>query len=127
MNTQTPAPFLPLPPQGSNLKIVAQHARNQHIQLRTWANKVNAQINQTVGPVLASSVSITISALIHHVTGTAPIKTFVPNPQSTGAIFLIADGAWQTITGGNIKEATIVTPGRAYQWVFDGTLWYLVM
>lgn len=131
MNQPIAQPFLPA--TSRNPQVLARQALNVRIQTKTWADQVTAQINsqtQGVGDPIASSLNITVGLKghpIYHVTGTAKIKTITPPSNFTGPIWLIADGLWQTITGGNIKEAIIVTVGRAYQWVFDGALWYLVM
>lgn len=103
--------------------------RGHYQDLQTWTTRVTTQVNfqvQSPGSVIASAPTLNLPANIHHVSGTAKISRFNAGPGHTGPIWLIADGLWQTVTGGNIKEATIVVVGRAYSWIFDGTFWFLV-
>ncbi len=94
---------------------------------------------QGVGAVIASAPTIAVQSSMHHVTGTAAIATIhlpqsmVPPPAGTtsgtdfsGPVWLIADGLWTLVTGGNIAFAATPAVGQAVCIVFDpGTAtWY---
>lgn len=101
--------------------------RDLHYALRKWQSEVIAQLNsqsQGIGPTLASGPALTVSNYIHHVSGTAAIQTITAAPNFTGSVKLIADGAWTTVTTGNIALAVTATPGRAYEFTYTGSLWY---
>ena len=87
-----------------------------------------ANLDVTIGAVLPSAVSITLTNQFHHVSGTAAIKTIViPSDSVTGggftggAIYLIPDAAWTTITGGNIGLGSTAVVGKVLIMVYDGS------
>lgn len=97
--------------------------------LANWGSK--AGINPPggyLGPNIASSATVTPTAPLHHVTGTASITTIaLPYTGFVGAITFIADGAWTMTTGGTAGTdiSTVVTAvsGQALDMVYDGTIW----
>ena len=91
--------------------------------LYTWAKKLNKYLNDfqtqvsqsintgisAVGPNLVAASTIIFTSPIHHITGSAAISTVqVPPNFAGGPVYLINDGSWSLITGGNIARA--VTP-----------------
>jgi hypothetical protein len=65
---------------------------------------------------------------MEHVSGTAAIANFTPTVTGTGngQIYqVIADGAWTTVTSGNIKNAISAVIGQAYTITYDGTNFYI--
>lgn len=93
--------------------------------------EVHDQINsavQGVGPDIASAADISVTHPIHHVTGTNPIATINPPPGFSGPIWLIADGAFSLISGGNIAAPVTAVVDTVVQLIFDpGTeMWYPV-
>lgn len=116
--------LLPELPAGKDQR---PYDRDLHYALRRWQSAVIAQLNtqsQGVGPILVSGPTITVSNYIHHVSGTATIQTIVATANFTGSVKLIADGAWSTGTSGNIQLAVAATPGRVYEFTYNGTTWY---
>ncbi len=80
-------------------------------------------------PAVASAASIYLPRSPVHVSGTAAISSITP-PAGTSAtvgatIVLIPDGAWTTVTGGNIYAAGTATAGVPVTAVYDGSKWYL--
>lgn len=86
-------------------------------------------VGGSVGAALVSATTIAPVSQMTHVSGTAAISTIVlPASYSNkvgGCLTLIADGAWKTITGGNISTAINATVGMPYQACYDGSKWYL--
>lgn len=122
MNHAVARPVLPHLPEGKR-----QYDLDNQASTRTTLGKVIDQVNQTssVGKtVLQSQPTLTISNSIHHVSGTAAIATITAPKGNTGYVVLIADGAWTTVTTGNISLAVVATIGRAYPFWFDGATWY---
>ena len=100
--------------------------RDLEKSLRDWSGIVEAQLNsqvQSVGAVLDSADTITLTNPIHHVAGTNQITTIIAPDGFTGPVCLIADGAWITNTTGNISGAFVAAPGFYYSFVFDGSMW----
>lgn len=85
--------------------------------------QVNTQV-QGVGPVLPSAPLLIPTAAIHHVSGVAAIDTINAPSAFSGPLFLIPDGAWTLVLGGNIGKATTAVVGQVMMVVFDYTLWY---
>lgn len=107
--------------------LVPQHNRRDAAIASTLSSLVD-QTNSfgAVGAVLPSGPSITLAARIHHVSGAAQIKNIIAAPGFTGGdVLLIPDGAWTTVTGGNIGKAYTATQGIPAHAVFDGSLWWL--
>ena len=78
------------------------------------------------GTAIASATTIAPIAEVTHVTGTAAISTITaPYSGFGGCVILIADGAWTTVTGGNIFAAMTATVGTPYRACYDGTTWYV--
>lgn len=93
------------------------------------ANKfapIGSQLNNIIGPALASNtVAIAPTARIHHVTGTLAVATItLPYPDFQGEVILIPDGAFTTVTTGNIALAITATVSRPVVCNFDGSKWY---
>lgn len=84
---------------------------------------------QVVGAAITSAATIAPVNGIVHVTGTAAISTITPPTGMSatvgGCITLIADGAWSTVTGGNIFAAMTAVAGTPYTACKDATTWYL--
>lgn len=82
-----------------------------------------------VGPVLASSATVTPTHPIHHVSGTESVTT-IPPPFTgfVGTLTLIADAAFTMATGGTsgsaIGTAVTMVASQAIDLVYDGTTWY---
>lgn len=108
-------PFLVAPPKdrfSSALKSILQNLISQH----------NSDV--TVGPVIPAATTIKVTAAYHHVSGTAAIKNITAPPGFKGAIHLIPDGLFTTVTGGNIGLATTAVVGKIITLVFDGSKWW---
>lgn len=91
--------------------------------LTDWFQPAVAQINETVGPAIASATTITITNAIHHVTGTTEIdKINVPQGFS-GSVKLIPDGAFTTAVvaapNGNIAKASTAVVGQVMILTYD--------
>src|ERR1022692_4910342 len=85
---------------------------------------VGDRFSSITGPVLASAATIAPVSGITHISGTAAISTItLPWPGFQGTITLVADGAWETITGGNISTAFQAVTGSVYSLTFDGANW----
>lgn len=96
-------------------------------ELRQHDHDIIAQLNsqvQSVGAVLKSAATLSLTNPIHHVSGTAAIKNIEAPDGFTGPAWLIPDGAWSTVTGGNIGLASVAVIGRALMVVFDGDTWW---
>lgn len=78
----------------------------------------------TVGAPLTASATLTPTASIHHVSGTAPISFIAPLKNAVGPLHLIADGAWSIVTGGNIGTARTAIVGRTMTLIYDGAAWW---
>jgi hypothetical protein len=86
---------------------------------------VAANTPPVVGAVLASGVTVTLTATIHHISGVAAIDTIVPPfPGFRGAVNLIPDGAFSGTLAGNIGVAFTAVVGRQIDVVYDGTKWW---
>lgn len=77
-----------------------------------------------VGPILSSAPIIVVSARIHHVSGTGAIKTITQPPGAGGDLWLIPDGLWTLVTGGNIGKSSTAVVGKALPLIWDGKLWW---
>lgn len=116
MNRQLPRPVIITPPKDrTSAALLAS--------LNGLISQVNSQV-QGVGTVLASAPTLALTNAIHHVSGTAAIKNIMPTGGFTGPVWLIPDGLWTTVTGGNIGLGTIAVVGKALTMVFDGTKWW---
>jgi hypothetical protein len=87
-------------------------------------------VGGNIGTPIASSTTVAPVAPITHITGTSSLSTItVPTRGDgiawTGCLSLIADGAWSTVTGGNIATAITAVAGTVYQACYDGSSWYL--
>jgi len=95
----------------------------------TPATVTTLNLQQQIGPSIASATTIAPVAGVFHVTGTAAIATITPpiGMSSTigGCLTLIADGAWSTTTAGNIYTALTATAGNSYTECYDGSKWYV--
>lgn len=82
-----------------------------------------------IGASVASSNTIAPVSTSFHLTGTTPVETVTPltGMSSTigGTLFVMADAASSTITGGNILNAVTFSAGNLYIWQYDGTNWYI--
>jgi hypothetical protein len=79
----------------------------------------------SLGTAIPSASTIAPTASVTHVTGTSSISTITPPYAGfVGSLTLIADGAWTTVTGGNIAAAMTAVAGVQYTFTYDGTLWY---
>lgn len=84
----------------------------------------------TIRSTPAAATTITPNDLLTHVSGTGAIATItVPKSLITGPfegyLYLIADGAWTTVTTGNIANAITAVVGQAYIAIWEGAKWYL--
>lgn len=73
-------------------------------KLNEFQEQSNTQV-QGVGATIASSATITVSAAIHHVTGSDTITTINAPAGFSGPVHLLADGTFSLGTGGNINLA----------------------
>jgi len=106
-----------------------------------WAAKLNNFLNllltqlaqnantgqATFGKNIASASSILVTDSLHHITGTAAIRTINSPPSFAGGpIWLVADGAWSLVTGGNIAAPATPAVGDTVEVIFDPVLklWY---
>jgi hypothetical protein len=95
--------------------------------LTSAINKLTEQANAdvTIGAVLVAAPTIKVHAQFHHVAGTAAIKDIIaPSGFTGGAIHLIPDGLWTTVTGGNIGVATTAVVGKVLALIFDGAMYW---
>ena len=115
----TPAQFYP-PDRGY------KWAQKTHARLSQYFSQFQKTYNsagQGVGPTIASADTITVTAAIHHVTGTASIRQInLGAQQFSGAVHLIADGAWKLVTGGNINVAMTPVVGQHITIVLDNLM-----
>lgn len=96
------------------------------------SNRWSADWSQVFGTVVGSPLSSTGSNVtiaptsgIHHVTGTGSVKTIsLPVTGFVGCIDLIPDGAFTTVTGGNVALPSTAVVDRTLRECFDGTSWY---
>ena len=96
-----------------------------HVDAQNQLAVVGSQLNNVVGPPIASTTTISPTYQVHHVTGTVAIATI--NPPYTGfqgTIQLIPDGAFTTTTAGNIGLASTGVVGKTLEMCFDGKIWY---
>lgn len=99
--------------------------------VQTFNTKLLNQVNNSgvlPGPTLASATTITVSSSIHHVTGSASISTITPVATfAGGAVYLINDGSWQFVSGGNIATPYIPGAGELVTVVYstDTQKWYV--
>lgn len=85
------------------------------------------QLNNIVGPAIASAATIQITHRVHHVTGTGAIVTMTPPfPGFQGWVGLIADGIFTWTAAGNIFVLGTATAGngRIMDFFYDGAKWY---
>lgn len=80
----------------------------------------------TVGATLASAATVTISARIHPVTGAVAITRISASPDFSGAVTLVALGAWTLAVGGNIAKAAAPAIGQIVILVYNPATqtWY---
>ncbi len=111
----------PNPPQapsfdGSSYSTVVASVKslfNWAAQFAGYYNAYTTQSSQIIntatsgfGASLPSAVTIKITNALHHVTGSASISTIhVPPNFSGGPVWLVNNGSWMLITGGNIARA----------------------
>jgi hypothetical protein len=98
------------------------YRRQMTVRLKEELDSIHEQLNsqiQGIGAILESADSIVPSAAIHHVSGSKTIRTIVAPSGFSGPLFLIADGAWQLATGGNIAVAVTATVNRVMIVVYD--------
>lgn len=95
------------------------------LRLQEVRTQINTQV-QGVGVPLASAATITPVAAIHHVTGAAAIANITVPPGFSGNIWLIPDGAWTLVTGGNIaiNAQAVVSKVMNVCWDPNAALWY---
>ena len=83
---------------------------------------------QPVGSSISSTgVNVTISptAMIHHITGVGSIQTInLPYAGFTGTMVLIPDAIFTLVTGGNIALAATGVVSRSLLVTYDGSSWY---
>lgn len=94
-----------------------------------YFSRIHAALHMTVlGGNLSSTgsnVTIAPTTSLHHVTGVGSIQTItIPFTGFVGSITLIPDGAFTTVTGGNIARATTAVLSQALIMTYDGTSWY---
>jgi hypothetical protein len=89
-------------------------------------NSQGTPLASNVGAVIASTTTIAPTSFMQHVSGTTAIKTITAPTGFLGLIYLIADGAWTTITTGNIGLAITAVANQAVPFVYDGATWYPV-
>lgn len=79
-----------------------------------------------IGSPIASAATIAPTHKMHHVTGTATIKTITPpHPDFAGPIVLLADGIWTWDATGNIAydySDRVVVVGTSYYFYYDRSL-----
>jgi len=75
------------------------------------------------GPAVASASTITPTALVQQISGTAAIDNITPMPtasgQQSGPFYAIARDGFSTTTGGNISQAISVAPGHMAIFAYD--------
>ena len=80
----------------------------------------------TVGSVISSGTTISITSPIHHISGTTTIATItVPTGFRTGCVYLVPDGIWATNTAGNISKASTAVVNQLMVACYDGSKWNL--
>lgn len=86
---------------------------------------VRSQYIANTQAAIASTTTIAPTATVFHVSGTAAIATITP-PASDflGAITLIPDAAFTTVTTGNIMLASTGVVNKALIMTYDGAKWY---
>lgn len=141
MNKPLPQqPVLPQPPDPPTKLAMSPELRGWLNGVTKWCRDfyravqddltgVHDQINtgvQGVGDTLASAATITPDHPIHQVSGTAAISTITVPTGFSGPVFLIPQGAWTLVTGGNIGLASTAAVGRVLMVVYDynAHLWY---
>jgi hypothetical protein len=86
---------------------------------------IGSQLNGVVGPPITSTSTIAPLYGFQHVTGTAAIATITPPyPDFQGDICFIPDGAFTTVTTGNIAVASTAVVSKALYMTYDGSKWY---
>lgn len=95
----------------------------------SYFSRIHAALHMTVlGANLSSAganVTIAPTTALHHVTGAGSIQSItIPFAGFVGSITLIPDGAFTTVTGGNIAIASTAVVGKALTMTYDGTAWY---
>jgi hypothetical protein len=81
--------------------------------------------NLKKGAVVASAATIAASGNIFHCSGTAAIGTInPPSDMESSKITIIPDGAFTTVTGGNIAKASTGIVNLPMTLTWDGALWY---
>lgn len=94
-------------------------------QLRAWSHHVTQRLDRganVIGSTLPSGPRLVLpdTDAYRHITGTAAIATIVPpTADFTGPVWFLADGAWTTVTTGNIQAAITATVGRVYGFISD--------
>ena len=127
--TQDPTTKSPLGAINRQLKKLTDHATDfanwTVLRLGEIRTQVNTQV-QGVGPVLISAPTITPTAAISHVSGTAAISNITVPPGFSGNIWLIPDALWTMVEGGNIASAVSAVVNRVLEMTWDPTdgLWY---
>jgi hypothetical protein len=127
--TQDPTTEKPFGAMQRQLKKLTTHATDFANWTTLRLGEIRTQVNTQVqgwGPALASAATITPTAAHHHVTGTAAIATITVPAGFSGNIWLIPDGLWTMVTGGNIAHAVTAVVDRqlAMDWDPTAMLWF---
>jgi hypothetical protein len=83
--------------------------------------------NQIQGADIASAATITITHMVHYITGTAAIVTInLPWPTFGGIVWLVAAGAFTWTAAGNIMGTGTAVADKAhgFLWVPSKQKWY---
>ncbi len=113
------------------LNELGQHLQLFETRLYEHLSSVVRQLNtgvQGFGADIAAAASITPSAYMHVVTGTAAISRIGTPPRYAGGpLVLIAADGFSLATGGNIASAAAVTAGTAVVLNYHSRnkLWYV--
>lgn len=88
-----------------------------HMHMGVWG--------EGVGGSVASAATITPTAKVTPVSGTAAISTInIPFTGFTGVIYLLPSAAWTLATGGNIGKASTAVANQMMTLAWDGTKWW---
>ena len=122
MKRNVGAPDLPVPdqklfyPPGRGY----EHAKQLYGVLRKWTAEISDVVsthgqNKGQTPTIAAAATITVTAEIMHVSGTAQINKIVTPPNFGGSVTLIADDLWSLVVlaQGNIAKAFSPTKNQA--------------
>lgn len=143
---------IPDPPRSSRDAAGVERRRENYDQelqralkesLQDIINQLNSQVQGTGADIVAAE-NIRVTNAIHHVTGSATIRTIeLPFEQIgmasissitrnrkqtgfTGPIWLVSQGGFSLGTGGNISAAKTTSPGDCVNLVYCGQQWHPV-